>query len=296
MSSSTPTATPPSAPGLPSAGNAALAGIAAGLVAIAAGELFAGLVAGAPSIVVTVGDLVIALQPPGAKELVVELFGGNHKVALQLVIVVAALAIAAGAGVLARRRFERGAWVFVLAGGFALVVSLAAAGGLAEPILVLAAVGIAVGAGLVALRWLLGIASRAAAAPPEEDAEQTAGAWARRRFLIASAATLGGAASSGRSVAALVERRAVEEVVHRLEAARRRSSRLRRLAPDQVLAVDGAHAARRPDDPVLPDRHRARSSRGSTSRAGASRSSAWSTGRSTFTYDDLLGCRSSSST
>ncbi len=238
MSSSTPTATPPSAPGLPSAGNAALAGIAAGLVAIAAGELFAGLVAGAPSIVVTVGDLVIALQPPGAKELVVELFGGNHKVALQLVIVVAALAIAAGAGVLARRRFERGAWVFVLAGGFALVVSLAAAGGLAEPILVLAAVGIAVGAGLVALRWLLGIASRAAAAPPEDDAEQTAGAWARRRFLIASAATIGGAAVVGTVGRGLVERRAVEEVfiASKLPPALEPAPPI---APDQELAVEG---------------------------------------------------------
>ena len=101
---------------------AALAGAAAGLVAIAAAELFAGLVAGAPSLVVAVGDVVIAFQPPGAKDLVVALFGTNDKLALQVVIVIVAVAIAAGAGILAARRFRNGAAVFVI---FGLVAALA---------------------------------------------------------------------------------------------------------------------------------------------------------------------------
>jgi len=77
MTAAAPPATPSLAPPEPSVARAAVAGIAAGLVAIAAGELFAGLVAGASSVVVAVGDLVIALQPPGAKELIVGLFGAN---------------------------------------------------------------------------------------------------------------------------------------------------------------------------------------------------------------------------
>jgi DMSO/TMAO reductase YedYZ molybdopterin-dependent catalytic subunit len=245
---------------VPSVAQAALAGLVAGLVAIAAGELFAGLVAGAPSVVVAVGDLVIALQPPGAKDLVVGLFGANDKIALQVAVVVVAIAIAAGAGILARRRFDRGAWAFVVAGGFALVVSLAVGGGSADPLLVLAGVTLAVGAGLVTLRWLLTLAARAAAARAEEaaptgetapaeeatPADGTARAaetpapdgWARRRFLIASAATVGAAAVAGAVGRSLVEGRAAEEVV----IASRLPAPLQPAPPiegDQELAVAG---------------------------------------------------------
>ena len=59
----------------------ALAGAAAGALALAASELVAGLV-GAPSLVVSVGALAIDFQPPGAKDIVVSLFGTNDKAAL----------------------------------------------------------------------------------------------------------------------------------------------------------------------------------------------------------------------
>lgn len=242
MTSLTPSAAPPTTPSEPSVAHAALAGVAAGLVAIATGELFAGLVPGATSVVVAVGDLVIALQPPGAKELVVELFGGNHKLALQAAIVVAALAIAGGAGILARHRFERGAWVFVGGGGAALVAALAGAGGMAEPILVLAVVALAVLNGLVALRWLLGLAARAATRAPTATATPDdppgTGAWARRRFLIASAATIGGAAFVGTVGRGLAESTNVDDgvVTSRLPAALDPAPPI---APDQELAVAG---------------------------------------------------------
>jgi len=245
------TTSPSPAPAEASVAHAALAGIAAGLVAIATGELVAGFVPGATSVVVAVGDLVIALQPPGAKELVVELFGGNHKLALQAAIVVAALAIAAGAGILARHRFERGALVFVGGGVAALVAALAGAGGMAEPILVLAVVALAVLNGLVALRWLLGLAGRAttgaptatatpddprAALTPEEP--PTAGAWARRRFLIASAATIGGAAFIGTVGRGLAESTNVDDgfVTSKLPPA---LEPVPPIAADQELAIDG---------------------------------------------------------
>jgi DMSO/TMAO reductase YedYZ molybdopterin-dependent catalytic subunit len=256
-SSAVPSAPPPVPPPVPprarpgqaepSVAHAALAGLAAALVAIAAGEVFAGLVPGAPSLVVAVGDLVIALQPPGAKDLVVGLFGGNDKAVLQLVIVGAALLIAAGAGVIARRRFERGAWAFVIAGGLALVASMAVAGGVADPILALAAAALAVAAGLVTLRWLLTLAARAAAraadaipAGETTPVEVTAAsaAWARRRFLIASAATVGSAAVAGLVGRDLGERRAAEEVViaSRLPAALEPAPAIE---ADQELAVAG---------------------------------------------------------
>jgi hypothetical protein len=59
----------------PSAGWAALAGLVAGGLGVAVAELIAGLVPGAPSLVLAIGSGVIELQPPGAKQFVVDLFG-----------------------------------------------------------------------------------------------------------------------------------------------------------------------------------------------------------------------------
>ncbi|MFH0750566.1 MAG: molybdopterin-dependent oxidoreductase [Chloroflexota bacterium] len=164
------------------------------------------------------GDLVIALQPPGGKELVVALFGANDKLALQVFIVVVAVAIAAGAGVLARRRFRGGAALFV---AFGIVAVLAALRNpLAEPLFALAGGAFAVGAGLAMLRGLLALADgvatdgRVAVADAGGTADAAAGAapatpatsmpdWDRRRFLIASAGTIGAAVAAttvGRSL------------------------------------------------------------------------------------------------
>ena len=57
----------------------ALAGAIAAGVSMAVGELIAGVVSGAPSLVLAIGSLIIDLQPPGAKDLVVSLFGTNDK-------------------------------------------------------------------------------------------------------------------------------------------------------------------------------------------------------------------------
>ena len=81
----------------------ALAGVAAGAAGIAASELAAGLLPGFPSLVIAIGTQVIALQPPGAKDFMVSLFGTNDKLALNIFIVAVALLLAAGVGLLARR-------------------------------------------------------------------------------------------------------------------------------------------------------------------------------------------------
>src|SRR5688572_7118123 len=81
---------------------AAASGAAAALVALGLSELLAGILPGATSLVAAIGQLVIDLQPPGAKDFVVALFGTNDKLALEVAVVIVAVAIGAGLGLLAR--------------------------------------------------------------------------------------------------------------------------------------------------------------------------------------------------
>ena len=71
------------------ASRAAIGGAAAAAAALGVSELLAGLLPGATSLVAAVGQVVIDLQPPGAKDFVVALFGTNDKLALEVLIVVA---------------------------------------------------------------------------------------------------------------------------------------------------------------------------------------------------------------
>ncbi|MDQ2965284.1 MAG: molybdopterin-dependent oxidoreductase, partial [Chloroflexota bacterium] len=162
----------------------------------------------------------------------VTLFGLDDKLALNIGVVVAALAIAAVAGLLAARRFRLGAAIFV---AFGLIAAYAA---IRQPLiaapLAVANAAIAVVAGLVVLRRLLGLASAGLA--PEVAGSMPD--WSRRRFVIASAGALGSVVVAGTVGRALVNARHVEGVVStsRLPAALQ-------LAPppavDQSLAVDG---------------------------------------------------------
>ena len=83
---------------------AALAGAVATLAALGTSELIAGILPGASSLVAAVGQVVIDLQPPGAKDMVVALFGTNDKLALELLVVAVATGIGALLGILSRRR------------------------------------------------------------------------------------------------------------------------------------------------------------------------------------------------
>ena len=103
---------------------AAGAGVAAGAVGIAASELLAGVVPGAPSLIIAVGSFVIAKQPAGAKDLVATLFGTSDKLALNVAVVIVALLVAAVAGVVGRRSFGNASRLFA---GFGLAAFAAAA-------------------------------------------------------------------------------------------------------------------------------------------------------------------------
>jgi len=167
--------------------HAALAGAAAGTAAIGVNELIAGLVPGAPSFVVEIGAAVIALQPPGAKQFVVDLFGTADKLAFNLLIVVVAIIGSVVLGVVARTRFGLAALGFTGAGLGALAVSLLL-DPLVGPIPALASAVVSVGAGIGMLRWLLrGLPSEAAEMPD----------WSRRRFIGTSLGVAGVAVAGG---------------------------------------------------------------------------------------------------
>ncbi|OIH94123.1 oxidoreductase [Curtobacterium sp. MCBA15_001] len=100
---------------------AGLVGIVAALAFLAVAELGALVLGGAGSPLVAVGSAVIDLAPAGAKDLMVALFGTGDKVALFVLMGVLMVVIAAGAGVLERRRPPFGALVFAVGGALSLL-------------------------------------------------------------------------------------------------------------------------------------------------------------------------------
>jgi len=157
----------------------ALAGIAAATLALGVGELVAGLVPGTPSPVVAIGAAIIELQPPGAKDVVVALFGQNDKLALEALVVGVAFALAAGIGLLATRAPSLArAGVIGLVG----VAALAALWALrANALLALAGGVITALAGVAALERLVELAG----GPNDEPAHSS------RRWFLASASLAG---------------------------------------------------------------------------------------------------------
>jgi DMSO/TMAO reductase YedYZ molybdopterin-dependent catalytic subunit len=187
------------------------AGVAAGAAGIAASELVAGVIPGAPSLIVAVGSLIIAKQPAGAKDLVASLFGTNDKLALNVAVVVGALLVAAAAGILGRRSFDNASRLFI---GFGLVAFAAAAlQPLNSPVLAAVNAAIATAAGIVSLRILLaeaglmpalsfdriwqGFDRGSGTAPEHLTAAASMPEWSRRRFLIRAGAFLVGATAIG---------------------------------------------------------------------------------------------------
>ena len=176
-----------SAPPVPSRLDAAAAGVVAGGVALGATELLAGVVSGAPSVVLEIGAFLISLQPPGAKQIVVDLFGTNDKLVLNVAIVLGALVLAAGLGILAR--YHR-SWTTA---GFTGIAALGLFASLRDPLvdgllaLVAAVLGVVVAYNV--LGWLMRLAT------PSGVAEMPN--WGRRRFIgtsigVASLAVAGG--------------------------------------------------------------------------------------------------------
>jgi DMSO/TMAO reductase YedYZ molybdopterin-dependent catalytic subunit len=191
--------TPPRSDHVPSRTSGSLAGLAAGAAALGAAELLAGILPGAASPIIAIGDLVIALQPPGAKQFVVDLFGEADKLVLNLLIAGVAVAAAAGLGILARTR--PGLARIAIAAGGLLALGAGLRDPLSEPITTLLVAAAAVGVAIWTLSWLLRLA-----AGPGHPPEAEMPAWGRRRFIGASIAVVGLAATSGVIGRALLDR------------------------------------------------------------------------------------------
>ena len=181
-----------------------IAGVVAAVAALSLAELLAGLIAGAPSPILAVGAAIIARQPPGAKDVVVGLFGTNDKLALVIVVGGVALLFGGVIGLVARSRRR------LASGGIALLVLLGFAASWFDPLssTVLAAVS-ALGSFVVGDRVLGWLLERTSTAPERPDADAaTATDPARRRFLL-SAGALGAVAIAGAGLGRLlVDRRA----------------------------------------------------------------------------------------
>ena len=163
---------------------AAAAGAAAAGLALGVSEAIAALLAGATSLVAAVGQVVIDLQPPGAKDFVVALFGTNDKLALEVIVVLAALGFGAALGVIALRRFIVAALGFAAFGVLGFVAALGDP--LANPAIVAVQSAVCVGIALQTLGWLL--AHAPSAAPAEAGGARAGSDPARRSFLLRTGA------------------------------------------------------------------------------------------------------------
>jgi DMSO/TMAO reductase YedYZ molybdopterin-dependent catalytic subunit len=180
---------------------AATAGVAAALVALGAGELGAGLLPGAPSPVLAVGELVIDRVPIGIERAAIDIFGTADKVALVVGIVLVAAAAGAALGVAARRRLTPAALgfaAFALLGAYAVARVEGARPALAVPVLAVAAA-----TGVAALRTLLlrapsssAVEAPDASPPVAAPRPPSSGVGDRRSFLRLAGVTAAGAGAA----------------------------------------------------------------------------------------------------
>ena len=158
-----------------------LAGVAAAAVAIGAEELVGGLIGGA-SIVAEIGALVIALQPPGGKDLMTQLFGTNDKAALEIMVTIGGLVVGGLLGLAAKRDARIAMAGFIAFGVVAFILLVS------DPLNTLYAAGlvafVAVIGGLMTLSWLTGAIARFTAMSSAKTDAGRRGFVALAAFLI----------------------------------------------------------------------------------------------------------------
>jgi DMSO/TMAO reductase YedYZ molybdopterin-dependent catalytic subunit len=160
----------------------AFAGAVAVGTALATGELLAGLLPDVPSPLLSVARFIVDIQPPGAKDLVVGLFGTADKLAFQVFIVLLAVGIGAVLGRLAPERPAAAATAIALFAGAGFAATLR------DPdvtvALSAAAAGVEAAVGIWVLRRLVPVAlapSLARPAGPKGTAAMPD--WTRRSLL-----------------------------------------------------------------------------------------------------------------
>lgn len=179
---------------------AAVSGVLAGGVALAIGELVAGVGSSQRAPVIAVGDMVIKAVPRRVKDLAISTFGTNDKLALLVGIYGVIAVLAAVLGLRAAKRFIVGAAgiaTFGVVGVFAATQELDV-----RPVELLAPL-IGAAAGIGVLRLLLG----AIPEPPSAPVAVAGNVLERRSFLKLSAGAVAigaGSVSIGRFLQARV--------------------------------------------------------------------------------------------
>jgi DMSO/TMAO reductase YedYZ molybdopterin-dependent catalytic subunit len=175
----------------------------AGAVAIgsslALAELIAGLAPGVPSPLLAVARFIVDIQPPGAKEIVVALFGEADKLAFQVFIVLVALAVGAYLGRISPKRPDLASAVLVAFTGVGFLASLREPGVIAT--LSVAAAGGEALVGIFLLRRLVALvmatADPASGQPAPKVSKDAMPDWSRRSLLQAGGALAIGSVAAG---------------------------------------------------------------------------------------------------
>jgi DMSO/TMAO reductase YedYZ molybdopterin-dependent catalytic subunit len=162
-----------------------LGGAAAAALAIGIGEVVGGFLGG-PSLLAAVGTVVIDLQPPGAKDLMVALFGDADKLVLEVSTAAGGILVGALLGLAARRDHR------IALAGFAIFGLIAFAVAVRDPLVDVLPAALtalaAAGSGMFALGRLLADDRLLREAPAA--GEVPVPITGRRRFLLASGAAL----------------------------------------------------------------------------------------------------------
>lgn len=214
----------------PSRGIGATCGLIAAAVALAVGELVAGMASSLRSPIVAVGDSVIDNVPRAVKDWAIDTFQTADKVALVVGILVVAALCGALLGVASRRNPVTGV---VGLGAFAVVGI--AAGAPAPSVFAWVA-------GSTALWWLI-----SASEPPAQDASPARAAEDRRRFVLGATSLVAVAAIAASSGRWLQQR--VSAVASRMAVVLPRATRPSPEPPPEVqLDVEGLGLWRTPLD------------------------------------------------
>ncbi len=183
----------------------ALAGLLAAAAALAVGELLAGLLRGASTSVVSVGQVVVENVPNSVKEFAIRTFGENDKNALILGTSIILFVISIALGIAATRRLwigVAGTLVLGAVGTWSALTRPGAGLSAAWPSVLGSLVGVLV------MVWLIrGSLADLVPGPDTEDRPAPApSGFDRRRFLVSAAVVGAGAAVIGGTGRALQRR------------------------------------------------------------------------------------------
>lgn len=162
----------------------AIAGLLAGAVALAIGQLVSALVAPSSSPVFAVGSTVVDLLPAGLKEFAIQTFGTNDKAAFFVAMGIVMAALMVVAGLIERARRPYGSALFIVFG----IIGMIAAQGRADATIASSVPSLIAGiVGVMALRVLTGRLDARSVLP---------GMFARRTFLQVGTGTVAVAAAA----------------------------------------------------------------------------------------------------